>query len=131
MSLLDGTGILQKINVSKEIYESFNNFELIDKSQMTKTEKYIASYDLSDEYINKHRIDESISIDDEIIMKATFQELRDAIEQLPEIQKRRIKMYYFENKNTYQIAILENCSNKRISNSIKNAINNLQIILRK
>ena len=122
----DGRGVIQKVDVSKEVYESFDSFELIDKSQMTKIEKHIASYDLSEEYINKHKIDEEISMDDEIIMKANFQELREAIEQLPKIQRRRIKMHYFNEMTQQQIADFEAVDIRAIQYSLQIALKNLK-----
>lgn len=130
IEFIDGTGVIQKINVSKEIYESFDKFELIDKKQMNELERHIASYDLSDEYIIKNRVESVETLEDEVIMKVTFQELREAIEQLPDIQKRRIKMYYYDNLNEYQIAEKENATQQSVNIVLKRAIINLRKILK-
>ena len=37
----DGTEILQRLNISKDIYDSFNEFELKDKSQMNEFDNHI------------------------------------------------------------------------------------------
>ncbi len=131
IEFIDGTGVIQKINVSKEIYESFDKFELIDKKQMNEFERHIASYDLSDEYINKNRADEVLTIDDEIIMKSTFEELRSAIETLSEIQKRRIKMYYFEEMTQQEIADIENVDIRNVRSTLSLGIKKLKQELQK
>ena len=131
VEFIDGKGILQKVEISEEVFDTFDRFELIDKSQMTKNEKHIASYDLSEEYINDHAVDKKIGIDDELIMKSTFEELRNAIDKLPEIQKQRIKMYYFQEMNQQQIADLERCSKVAVKLSLDIAMAKLKEILKK
>lgn len=53
-------------------------------------------------------------MEDEIIKKSTFDELKKAIELLPEVQKRRIKKYYFEDKTEQQIAEEENATQQSV-----------------
>ena len=125
----DGMGVIQKVDVSKDVYESFDRFELIDKKQMNEFERHIASYDLSDEYINKNKTIKSQSTEEEFIMKTTFKELRDAIEMLSETQKRRLKMYYFEQFNLEKIAKIEGCSIHSVFVGIKRAEEKIKKII--
>ena len=53
-----------------------------------------------------------------------------AINKLSDVQKRRIKMYYFEELNLEQIAKIEHTSFQMISKSIKQGIENLKKILK-
>ena len=62
------------------------------------------------------------SLEDEIIRKSTFEELKKAIDMLPEIQKRRIKKYYFEDMTLEEIAVDEKCSKVAIKYSLDIAI---------
>lgn len=105
VEFIDGKGTFQKVEVDKELFDVFDKFELVDKSQMTKTEKYIASFDLSEEYINKNQTLQQISMIDELIMESTFEEIRNAIEKLPAIQMQRIKMFYLENLSAEEMQI--------------------------
>lgn len=52
--------------------------------------------------------------------------LKDAINKLTDVQKRRIKMYYFEDMTLNQIAQIENCSIISVKESIDTAIKKLQ-----
>lgn len=126
----DGKGTFQKVNVDKEVFDVFDKSELIDISQMTKAKKHIVNFDLSEEYINLHRFDKQVLIDDEVITKTTFEELRNAIDTLPDIQKRRIKLYYFNELTQQQIANLDNVDIRAIRYTLKIAIDNLNKILK-
>ena len=58
------------------------------------------------------------------------QELKEAINLLSEKQKRRIKMYYFEDMNLREIAEKEGCSIMSVKNSIDNGLSKLKEILK-
>ncbi|MFI3211301.1 MAG: sigma factor-like helix-turn-helix DNA-binding protein [Peptostreptococcaceae bacterium] len=131
VEFIDGKGTFQKVEVDKELFDVFDKFELVDKSQLTKTEKYIASFDLSEEYINKNKTLQEMSMVDELIIGETFEELRNAIEKLPELQKKRIKMYYFSELTVVDIAKIEKTTHQAVSKSIRDGINKLVEIIKK
>jgi len=70
-------------------------------------------------------------LEDVIIQESTFNELKRAINLLPEVQKRRIKKYYFEDKSEVEIALEEKVSQKNVSKSLAVARINLKEILKK
>lgn len=70
-------------------------------------------------------------LEDMIIQKITFEKLKEAINLLPEVQRRRIKKYYFEDKNEKEIANEEKISQKNVSKSLAVAKRNLKEILKK
>ncbi len=70
-------------------------------------------------------------LEDVIIQESTFNELKKAINVLTEVQKRRIKKYYFEDKSEVEIALEEKVSQKNISKSLAVARTNLKEILKK
>ena len=75
-------------------------------------------------------MDKPLSLEDEFIRKSRFEDLINAINKLSDVQKRRIKMYYFEELNLEQIAKIEHTSFQMISKSIKQGIENLKKILK-
>jgi len=75
--------------------------------------------------------DKPISVEDQIIKKATFEELQRAINSLPETQRRRIKKYYFAEKNEYEIAKEEHTTQQAVNKSLRLAIQKLKEILKK
>ena len=69
-------------------------------------------------------------MEDEIIKKSIFDELKKAIELLPEVQKRRIKKYYFEDKTEQQIAEEENATQQSVHIILERALENLKKYLK-
>ncbi len=131
----DGCNNLNEVEVSKEVYEVFDQNELKDISQMHKVEKY---YDF-------RRIDNSDytgivlffgtksnykSLEDEVIENIDNEKLYEAINKLSEVQKRRIKMYFFEDLNYTQIARIESCDESSVRESIHSALKKLKNLLK-
>jgi RNA polymerase sigma-70 factor (ECF subfamily) len=127
----DGVGKFRIVEITREVYEAFDRFELEDKSQMNKYERHIEHSEIFENSIYERVMDKPISLEDEIIRKSTFEDLKNAIEQLPEIQKRRIKKYYFEDKNEYQIADEENTTQQAVNKTLCIARENLKELLKK
>ena len=71
-------------------------------------------------------MDKPISLEDEVIRKATFEDVRNAIETLSDIQKRRIKLYYFEGKTQEEIAEIEQVNIRNVQSTLKDALDNLK-----
>ena len=70
-----------------------------------------------------HRaINNSVSIEDEIEEKIMLEELKNVINSLPEIQKRRLKKYYFDDMTLDQIAKEEKCSKVAVKYTIDIAL---------
>ena len=69
-------------------------------------------------------------VEDTVLNKLEEEHLHSAIQQLSEIQRRRLMKYYFEDKNYEQIAQEEGCSFQMVAKSVKAAIRNLKKILR-
>lgn len=131
VSFKDGKGILQNIEVSEEIYKTFDRFELDDLSQMNEYDNHIEHSEIYENNLNSRAMDKPMSLEDEVINKCTFEELRSAIEKLPEVQKRRIKKYYFQEKTEQEIADEENATQQSVHIILERAIENLKKILKK
>lgn len=130
ISFKDTLGITQKIEVTKEIYSVFNDFELKDLSQMNEFDNHIEHSEVYENNLEKRTKEKTISIEDEFIKKATFEELKSSIDKLDEPYRKRIKMYYFDDKNETEIAEIEGVSQQAISKSLHIAIKNLRIFLK-
>ena len=130
VSFKDHKGIMRDVEVSKEIFVSFDRFELDDIKELNEYDRHIEHSEIFEETLNNRIKDKIPSIEDEIIRKATFEELKLAIEQLPEIQKRRIKKYYFEDKTQQQIATEENVDIRAVQYTLNIALKNLKEILK-
>lgn len=131
VSFKDSLGILQKIKVTKDVYGIFDEYELVDKREMNEFDRHIEHSEIYEDNLIVRAKEKTISLEDEFIQKATFEEVKKAIEMLPDIQKKRIKRYYFDDLNVCQIAEIEEVAHQVVDRSIKKAINNLRKILKK
>lgn len=130
ISFKDSRGIVQNVEVTETVYKTFDRFELDDLSEMNEFDNHIEHSEIFENNLNNRAKDKPISLEDEIIRKSTFDELKKAIDILPEVQKRRIKLYYFDDMSTKDIAILEKCTQHSVRVSIRRAIEELKNILK-
>lgn len=126
----DADGIIQEVEVNEKIYKVFDGFELEDLSELNKYDNHIEHSELYDNTLEKRIMDKPMNLDDEIIRKTTFENLRKAINKLPEIQKRRIKKYYFDEKTQQKIADEENVNIRAVQYSLNLALKKLKEILK-
>ena len=118
----DNKNIIHKVEISDEVYEAFDKFELEDISQIHKYRKHIEHNEVYEETLYHRAINDSISIEDEIEEKIMVEELKGIINSLPENQKRRLKKYYFDDMTLDQIAKEENCTKRAVKFTIDIAI---------
>ena len=123
----DNKRVINRVEVSEEVYKAFDSFELEDISQI---HKYRAHIEHNEVYPNKI-VDETFSVEEIVEDKLLANELKDAINLLTETQRRRIKMYYFEDMNLREIAEIEKCSIMSIKESIDSGIEKMRKILKK
>ncbi len=92
----DVNNIIHKVEVSEKVYEAFDKFELEDISQIHKIRKHIERNEVYEETLFHKSIDVSISVEEQVENKILHEELKDAINKLNDVQRRRIKKYFFE-----------------------------------
>lgn len=120
-----------EVEVTKEVFDLMNRFELDDLKELNEFDRHIEHSELTEHTLNNRMLFKEESIEDLIIRKTSLEDLRKAINMLPEVQRRRIKLYYFDELTEKEIAKLENVSQKNISKSLTIAKNNLKEILKK
>ena len=131
VSFKDVKGVNQIVEVSKEVYQEFNRFELQDLKELNEYDRHIEHSELYENTLDMRVKDKPISLEDEVIKKASFYELKKAVQLLPEVQRRRIKKYYFADKNEYIIAKEEHTTQQAVNKSLRLAIKKLREILKK
>ncbi len=127
----DSNNKIRIIEVNKEIYNAFNQFELDDLHSLNEYDRHIEHRELTEESIYNRAPINKEGIDDIIIRNSTYEELMNAINHLSATQRRRVKMYYFDDLDLKTIASIEKTSFQMISKSIKQAIKKLKKILTK
>lgn len=126
----DNKNKLHKYKVNKKVFFAFNDFELEDKKLMNEYSRYIEHSEIFEYSFESRIMNKDTSLEDEVIRNVIFEELREAVNSLPEIQKRRIKKYYFEGKTQQQIANEEKVDIRSIQYSLNCALKNLKKILK-
>lgn len=118
-------GEKQEVVIDYILYLTFNEFELKDVSEMNEYDRHIEHIELSEESLYVNSYNKKDNLEDEVISNIFYEEIKLEINKLPEIQKRRIKMYFFEDKNLKQISKIENCSIRAVKYSIDIALKKL------
>ena len=118
-----------ELEISKELYSVFNNFELSDLSIMNEFDRHIEHSKLNENTLNKRIFNVERGVEDIVINKIEKQKLHISIDSLPLKQKNRIQKYFFENLTQKEIAKIENCSIRAIQYSIECALKNLKNFL--
>lgn len=131
ISFTDGQGVFHKMEISIELYAAFNGFELDDISLMNEASRHLTEADAGEEPLVHRITDPSEPVEDHVYRRMMYQELHKAIAQLPEIQRRRIQLYYFKGYTYEQIARIEECTHPAIVKSIKAAERNIFALLGK
>ena len=122
----DNKNIIHKITVSYEVFKAFDEFELKDISQMHEYERHIEHSELYDQTLYHRAVYHPISIEDGIEQKMLLDSIKSKFNTLTETQKRRIKMYYFDDLNFKQIAELEQCDESSVRETIYKGIEKIK-----
>ena len=131
VSFKDVKGKFRKVEVNKEIYQAFDRFELDDLSELNEFDNHIEHSEVYENNLNERAMDKPLGVDEIVETMLINEELKKAINELSDIQKRRIKMYYFEDMTLEDIARVEKTSHQAVSKSIIKALAELRKILKK
>lgn len=122
VSFKNSNNIIVTTDVDKSIYEAFDKFELEDLSQMNKYDNHIEHFEVYEENLYKRSVFKPMSIESIVEKKIMLEKVKKHMNELPQIQKRRLKKYYFENKTFEIIAKEEKCTKRAIKFSVDIAI---------
>lgn len=122
----DNSGKKYEIDISQEIFDVLNQFELNDLKELNEYDRHIEHLEQTEEFFYKRSIRKEGNIEEQIIQKSIYEDLHKKISELPDIQKRRIKMYFFEDMTLQEIANIEHCSCRAVKYSIDTALSKLK-----
>ena len=115
----------QLLSISKEIFECLDRFELDDLKELNEYDRHIEHLELTEDNLYHYTKNKYVSLEEFVFEKLLYEKLHQEINKLPEIQKRRLKMYYLEGKNLREIALIEHCSPRAVKYSIDIALQKL------
>ena len=126
----DAYNVINKIEVTHAIYDVFNCSELHDLKEMNEFDNHIEHLELSEESISLRSVNKPNSIDDEVIRKSSYDDLMNAINKLTDIQKRRVKKYYFHEITQQEIADDEGVNIRAVQYTLNEVLKKLKEILK-
>ena len=126
---MDGQGHNQKLEVSAELFDLFDEFELDDISYMNIVSRHHEHSELSEQSLNERAFQLPESMEDAVFRKMENDKLIQVIGKLPAVQRRRLILYYFYDMTYEQIAKIEGCTIMPVKRSIDRAIIKLRNIL--
>lgn len=126
LSFKDGQGKSHTLEISRELYEAFNLFELEDVKYLNVLSRHIEHSEVCEITLNMRALKQPENVEDIVLKKLQEEALHKAIRRLPEKQKRRLMLYYFEELNHAEIAARERCSIRAVEYSIHGAIQKLK-----
>lgn len=131
ISFVDVNNNLQKIEVSHKVFESFNKFELEDVSQMNEYDRHLEHSEIYENALNRRNVFDVQSLEEYFDNAQDAENLHMAISKLPDVQKRRLKKYYFEEKTFEEISHEEGCTYQCVQRSVYRAVAKIKNILEK
>lgn len=130
ISFVDVNNNCQEIAVSQKVFESFNKFELEDISQMNEYDRHLEHSKVYEHTLHKKKDSREWSLEEYFENVQITENLHMAISKLPEVQKRRLKKYYFEEKTFDEIALEEGCTYQCVQRSVYRAVEKIKNILK-
>lgn len=121
---------MQIVEISKDIYNCLDKFELNDLSEMNEYDRHIEHSYIYENKINEKAFIKDKRIDDIVENNIINEKLKNAINKLSLVQKRRIEMYYFKGLSQREIAEKEGISLRAVQYTLNKAISELKKILK-
>lgn len=130
ISFTDANNCIQKVLISKKIFDSFNKFELEDISWMNEYDRHYEHSEIYESTLHERGAINVECMEEYLDNTQDMENLHMAIKNLPEVQKRRLKKYYFEEKTFDEIAFEEGCTYQGIQRSVYRAVAKIKNILK-
>lgn len=98
ISFVDVNNNFQEIEVSQEVFESFNKFELEDISQMNEYDRHLEHSEVDENTLYQKSVSSEQPLEEYFDKAQDSENLHMAINKLPNVQKRRLKSTILKRK---------------------------------
>ena len=119
LSFRDGQGVPHRLELDVKLYAVFN-----------EQERHLDWTELNEELLSRRSAQEPAPVEDAVYESMQTQALREGVNQLPEVQKRRLQMYFFDGLTYEEIAVREGCSYQAVQKSIAAALKKIRKFLK-
>ena len=129
LAFTDGSGAKQRVEIDEALFDAFDSFELDDVSFMNEVDRHYEQSEQTEQSLSRRAAQPQKSVEDAVFQRAEADKLYQAIAKLPEKQRRRLVLYYFEGLTYQQIAEMEGCKYQTVQDAIYAALKNLKKFL--
>lgn len=129
VTFTDDQRVQHCLEIDRELFDAFDGFELEDLSFLNAVDNHYEHSELTEASLNRRAFKPHEAVDDFVIRQLEGENLHEALKKLPEIQQRRLTLYYFEGLTYQQIAEMEGCKRQTVQESVAAALKRLNIIL--
>ena len=130
VSFHDGQAIPHEIEVSRPVYLEFLRFIKTERNLRRSDERHLEQSDLTDETLFRRALFPQKSVEETAFDSLRNEQLRQAIQQLPEIQRRRFVLYHEFGLTYEQIAEMEGCHFTSVRIAILRAEEKIRVIIK-
>ena len=127
----DGNDVTHCQEVSKEVFDTMDELELYDLSILNEYDRHYEHSELSENTLHRRAAASLEPIQEEVEALMKNEAIHKAVSWLPEIQRRRVQLYYFSGLTLEQIADIDGCTKQAVKDTLRTAEKNLAKILKK
>lgn len=126
LSFKDGQAVRHEMEIQKDLFDALNQFELDDLSILNKWDRHIEHYEQTELSLNRRACFKVETVEEVVSHRMEQEQLHRAIRALPEIQRRRLTLYYFQGLTYEKIAEMEGCTKRAVKFSVDIAVEKLK-----
>ena len=126
LAFSDGQGNRHHFEISAAVFALFDSFELDDLSYLNEVDRHYEQSELTEASLYDRAVHRPATVEESALQSMEYAQLHRAISELPEIQKRRLILYYFQGLTYEQIAGMEGCTKRAVKFSVDIAVEKLK-----
>ena len=116
----------EEIEVTREVADYLEECRLDDRRQNEKIRRHYSDKEYDEFSIGDFMFEKPRGFEDALVDKLTIERFPEALDTLPEIQRRRVTAYYIEGLTYQQISDYEGVALNAVVKSVNSAIENLK-----
>ena len=111
-SLLRGSQLRRvgDFEINAAVFALFDAFELDDLSYLNEVDRHYEQSELTEGSLYDRAMHRPATVEESALQNMEYAQLHKAISELPDIQRRRLILYYFQGLTYEQIAEIEGCT---------------------
>ncbi len=131
LTFSDGQGNRHHLEITAAVFALFDSFELDDLSYLNEVGRHYEQSELTEASLYDRAVHRPATVEESALQSMEYAQLHRAISELPETQKRRLTLYYFQGLTYEQIAGMEGCTKRAVKFSVDIAVEKLKKFFKK